>query len=321
MDAALQERRKSRFTRVAKREALQRASEVGSARVCRELNISASTLRSWRRRLASEPDVGEVVEVPSDATSSQSRAQKLRREADRAREAQRAAEDRADRDVEAGRSSEARNSAVVAKQRSETAREYEDAARAEEVHQAALARLAGEQLLELLSQTFAAVGLTLPSEVAQAVLSGREVPAAVKARAMERSRRELELTEHRVEPVGEPVMPTLGPGGGNGDDIDDEDDDRVASDEPDFDEEQLQAELRARGLGEALIDDAVERQRRDRVIAAEIEEVWSSSSEATRADYLHSYVDGATAKKMLAQDRRDGRRLDRVGARGRPSVW
>ena len=60
---------------------------------------------------------------------------------------------------------------------------------------------------------------------------------------MERARRELELTELRLEPVGEPVMPTLGPGGGAGDDVDDEDDDQVALDEPDFDEERLRAEL------------------------------------------------------------------------------
>ena len=166
---AVANRGRRRFDRSQKREALQRAERVGSAQVCRELGISQSTLRTWRRRAGdlgggAETQVSLVPDAPAV-----SRAEALRREADRAREAQQAAEDRADRDVEAGRSSEARNSAVVAKQRSETAREYEDAARAEEVHQAALARLAGEQLLELLSQTFAAVGLALPSEVAQAV--------------------------------------------------------------------------------------------------------------------------------------------------------
>lgn len=195
-----------------KREALRLADEVGPAEAARRTGVKASTIRMWRTRATK--DASNAPTAPSRSSSRSSptrapaaaRADELWRDADRARERARDAEDRGDKWLSRGKASEARNATVVATQRGERARQLEDDARAQELHEVELAKARGEQVIERVSMMFAALGLTLPARIAELVLRGEEIPADTAERARLAAARELGASA----PCEAPAMPDLG---------------------------------------------------------------------------------------------------------------
>ena len=328
LEAEARECGRKRFDDVAKRAALQRIAEVGSQQVAAELGVSQSTLRSWRKRLGGkEPSV--AVQEPSADCELQADAGRLRKRAASRRAAQQRAEGAAEAFLARGQASEGRNSMVAAGLLADRGRELEQAAREEEQHHAALATIGGEQVIAMLTSVFDGLGLSVPVALVQTVLRGEQASAEAKLQA----RRELGL-EERVE-VLVPPMPDLGT--------------NVLAEDPDehepepVDSEPVgDAEAGTEALTEREIASA-EREIRQRFPGAAADEEWLQRSleqwrerEKSRraraaADgalvpteqqleaYLRTYVDPRTAEAMWRQDRREGRRLDRGSAAGRPT--
>lgn len=157
-------RAKGRFTDGEKRAILARAETVGPKLAAEEAGVSPATLRTWRARLPADVEMPVAVAASAGAgIGSPSGAVGLRAQADKERVAMSRALDQADRLLAKGLASEARNASVVAGVRADRARELEESARAEELHEAALSKATAERVLDLVRQVFADVGLVVPS--------------------------------------------------------------------------------------------------------------------------------------------------------------
>ena len=281
-----------------------------------------------------------AVQQPSGSGEPQTDAEGLRERAASRRAAQRRTEDAAERFLSTSQASEGRNGMVAAKMFGEAAHEYEQAAREEEQHRAALATVAGEQIIGAITAMFDAVGLKTPRTVAQAVLRGEQVSSEMKIVA----RCELGLAD-RVEGLG---ALSTGDDGDDGravradardepDDGDTDEDERDPVDEGADDAEAGTGPVSAEELASA------EREIREGFPGAAADEEWVQRSleqwrereESRRAreaadealvpteqqleTYLRTYVDPRTAEAMWRKDRREGRRLDRGSVAGRPA--
>jgi hypothetical protein len=109
-----------------------------------------------------------------------------------------------------GLASEARNAATVAGINADRAQELERAAREQEKHEQRLTEARAEQVVELIAQMFAAIDLSLPHDLARAVLRGEEVTPEQRqqARALvhRKVRAEL-LAELEAERPARPALP------------------------------------------------------------------------------------------------------------------
>jgi hypothetical protein len=303
-----------RFDDAARRSILKRAEEIGPAAAAGEAEVSPGTLRTWRRRLAERVPTP----VPVAEVDGLSRADRLRLKADRARSTQQAAEDRADQQIGNGQSAEARNSSVVAAQRAERAAEYEAAARAEELHEVALAKAAGEEIVGAFEKVFSIVGLKVPGEVAALVLRGEPVPAEVAVRAREQAVRERHprVEDASVDGVG---ADRDGDGGrdGGADPVPVEPVDEL--DELGFTPEERERLEGLRAFNPGLYETQVERRRASLAEQAAIDESWEQADEPTRGSYLGTYQREETAKRELHRHTR-GDPGDATGLRPRPAL-
>jgi hypothetical protein len=162
-----------------------RAKEVGPAAAAAEVGLSPALVRKWCQRQKDPPPSGATVPIVNDPASPSER---RRGEAELERAAARRALDMAGVLLGKQLASEARNAATVGAMHADRAMQLEEAARLAESHEIALVQGRGEQVVELVSRMFAAVGLSVPSEVAKAVLRGEEVTPEVAAAAREQVR-------------------------------------------------------------------------------------------------------------------------------------
>lgn len=213
-------RARGRFTDGAKRAVLARAETVGAKLAAEEAGVSPATLRTWRARLPAEVEMPVAVAASAGAgIGSPSGAVGLRAQADKERVAMSRALDQADRLLAKGLASEARNASVVAGVRADRARELEESARAEELHEAALSKATAERVLDLVRAVFADVGLVVPFALLRERLAvWPDAPAAgVVEQARDLVRRALR-EEFRAELPAEPSADDIDVAGESPDD-------------------------------------------------------------------------------------------------------
>jgi hypothetical protein len=110
-----------------------------------------------------------------------------------------------------GLASEARNAATVAGINADRAQELEAAAREQEKHEQKLTGQRAEEVVDLIRQMFGAVNLSLPTDLARAVLRGEEATPEQREQARAQVHREvraelrIELEAERCTP---PALPT-----------------------------------------------------------------------------------------------------------------
>jgi hypothetical protein len=173
--------------------AIQRTREVGAAQAGREFGVKASSLRSALSRGKDEP-----TPLAPDHLANGDRAAWLHQRADMARQAQQRAEDRADVMVNHGQAAEARNASVVASASGDRARALEDAARAQELHQARITEEQGHAIYATVEALLAALGLPFER-------SSRRVLAALLRRAAEGHAPSLDAVEPYVQQARDEV--------------------------------------------------------------------------------------------------------------------
>jgi hypothetical protein len=109
-----------------------------------------------------------------------------------------------------GLASEARNAATVAGINADRAQELERAAREQEKHEQRLTEARAEQVVELIGQMFGAIDLTLPHDLARAVLRGEEVTPEQRKQARAQVHRQVRadlLAEFEAERLARPALP------------------------------------------------------------------------------------------------------------------
>jgi hypothetical protein len=109
-----------------------------------------------------------------------------------------------------GLASEARNAATVAGINADRAQELERAAREQEKHEQRLTDARAEQVVGLIRAMFAAIDLTLPHDLARAVLRGEEVTPEQREQARAQVHRQVRaelLAELEAERLARPALP------------------------------------------------------------------------------------------------------------------
>lgn len=165
---------------------LARAEEVGAAAAGAELSppVSAATVRKWRQRAKDTPAIAEplpasdTAAAPTVPAEDASRAEQLRAEEQRDLLTSRQARDQADVLLGKGMTREAGDALRTADGFATRARTLGDAARAEELHESALAEATGEAVLELIARAFEDLALPVPRDFLQALLRGWPAPVA-----------------------------------------------------------------------------------------------------------------------------------------------
>ena len=219
--------------------------------------------------------------------------------------------------LSSGRASEARNAFVSASALSDRARELEDAARVQELHEAELADGQGERVVEMVGEMFGAVGFAVPVELAEAVLRGLVLPE-VADRARSEVRRALAV-EVRTE-VRRELMAEF--------DLDDDEEDKDDDDDPVEQDEEAVELTRLEGV-HAHVDPSlragfvetdlqawragIERLARDEGLRAEIDDLWAEVDERSRSRLLREYA-GDERGAAREHARKVRRRADDVRA-------
>src|SRR5262249_31368731 len=135
---------------------------------------------------------------------------RLRTQAERARAASSRALDQSDSMLRRGLASEARNAATVAGINADRAQELERAAREQEKHEQRLTDARAEQVVKLVRQMFAAIAVSLPHDLARAVLRGEEVSPEQRDQARAQVHRQVRaelLAEFEAERLARPALP------------------------------------------------------------------------------------------------------------------
>jgi hypothetical protein len=197
-----------RFDAVARQAILERADEIGASAAAREVGISPGTIRTWRKRRADSKPVPVPDVQPDDLPATP--AGRLRAQAERARAASSRALDQSDSMLRRGLASEARNAATVAGINADRAQELEAAAREQEKHEQRLTDARAEQVVELIQQMFTAIDLSLPHDLAGAVLRGEEVTPEQREQARAQVHRQVraELLAEEAQRTP-PALPAL----------------------------------------------------------------------------------------------------------------
>jgi hypothetical protein len=109
-----------------------------------------------------------------------------------------------------GLASEARNAATVAGINADRAQELERAARESEKHEQRLTDARAEQVVELVRRMFTAIDLSLPHDLARAVLRGEEVTPEQREQARAQVHRQVHaelLAEFETERLAHRALP------------------------------------------------------------------------------------------------------------------
>jgi hypothetical protein len=148
-------KRAKRVDAITRRRILERGEALGNlALAAREAGVNENTARSWRERNCAQPSQTlpqHIAEGDSVAT--------LRAQAAAARSSQAEAEHQADVQIGLGRASEGRNCRVCASMAADGARELEDAARVQELHQAGITEQQGRAIYSTAEALLAALRL------------------------------------------------------------------------------------------------------------------------------------------------------------------
>ncbi len=169
-----------------------------AAVVARELGVASGTVRQWVARARAKGGPGSVGVVDRSADGDGlSRVERLRAAADRARAASSRALDAADALLAKSMASEARNASVVAGVWADRARELEEAARLEELHEVALDEAQGRLLADRVTRAFGLLGLPVPGELLGVVLQGGEPDEGLVEAARSSIRRPIEAEVRR----------------------------------------------------------------------------------------------------------------------------
>lgn len=233
--AAGAKKRASRVDAGTRARVLARGEVVGLAEAAREAGIDPSLARKWKSRAAKGESVsasaGSVPVAPVvGGGEAASAAERLRGEAELSRRSARLALDQADALLRGGQASESRNAAVLANSHDARARELEELARVQEVHEQRLSADRATAVAQLVAAAFRVIGVPVPEaalrelaaraaageplRVTEATASEAREAAQRSIRAQVRGELEAELAEREAERAAADAEAPAGEGEG-----------------------------------------------------------------------------------------------------------